>query len=165
MRSLMIGWLVAGAALGALSCQAINDTGEFVILGLSPDAGAPQQPAKKPPGEQPPQEQPPQEQPPQPRECNEGDQRSCPGAMGNCSRGEQTCQADLTWGPCSIQPREDTCEPGDDGNCDGVPNAPSTGACACTVDVACGPSTDQGECRFGVSVCTNGVPGPCTGAV
>lgn len=241
--------------LGALSlsCQAINDPGEFVIFGLSPDAGASPPDSAPPPGEPPPGEPPPggppptlppgecRAEPPELRcsgdvpqqcsasgeweaagaacqagcangvcrecvpgakqcsargvpqvcndrgiwsdeaacpagqtcvaasascgECKPGDVRLCVGALGNCSSGEQTCGADSKWGPCSIQPTEDSCEPGDDGNCDGVPNNPSTAACECSADVQCGPSTEQGECAFGVSVCTNGVLGPCTGAV
>lgn len=229
---------VSGCAL-SLSCQALNDPGEFVIFGLTPDASV--EPPIEPPAPPPDQPRECRSEPPERRcnagvpeqcseageweaagaacqlgcrggaclecapgatqcssrgvpqlctsegrwrdeaacaagqtcvagtgtcgECAEGDKRFCAGALGNCSRGEQTCQADATWGPCSIQPADDTCTPGDDGNCDGLPNTPATGACACSEDVSCGPSTDTGECAFGVSACTNGVLGPCTGAV
>ena len=70
----------AGAAvlLGALalSCQAINDPGEFVIFGLSPDGGA--EPA---PGEPPPEEP--------PRECRaEPPEQRCSGDVPERVRSE-----------------------------------------------------------------------------
>lgn len=95
-------------------------------------------------------------------QCSPGDVRACVGALGNCSAGEQGCQSDTTWGPCSILPQAaDSCAPGDDASCDGSPN----GGCTCTLDVSCGPVQEVGTCRFGVSDCVNGIPGLCQGAI
>lgn len=95
-------------------------------------------------------------------QCSPGSRRACIDALGNCAAGQQSCLADATWGACSILPApEDSCIPGDDANCDGNPNT----GCTCTGDVACGPEQDRGICRRGLSVCTNGVPGTCQGAL
>lgn len=99
--------------------------------------------------------------------CSEGDARPCVGLRGSCASGTQVCRADSSWGPCSVQPRQDTCDPGDDGNCDGTPNAPEGGGCSCEADVSCGleGALAVGQCRVGISVCTDGVPSECTGVI
>lgn len=95
--------------------------------------------------------------------CAEGATRPCAGALGNCSAGIETCDAEGTWGDCSIQAAAaDTCEPGDDANCNDTPNED----CPCVDGETqpCGPQT-VGICRSGTSTCAGGVWGDCAGAV
>jgi hypothetical protein len=81
-------------------------------------------------------------------DCTEGDEARCdaidPTTIGNCAAGTVTCQANGTWGPCSVTPAsDDACdETGDDANCDGTPN----GGCPCVTGEMreCGPNTEVG---------------------
>lgn len=100
-------------------------------------------------------------------QCEPGHRRPCAadGALGNCAKGEQSCQENATWGDCSIQPSasDDCADPGDDADCDGTPNS----GCECTDgdEQSCGPSEAVGRCMPGVSVCVDGTYQPCAGAV
>jgi hypothetical protein len=97
--------------------------------------------------------------------CALGDTRPCLDALGACAQGVETCDADGTFGSCSVQPElVDSClEAGDDANCDGVVN----GGCECTSgqERPCGPSAQVGICVQGTSLCDDGVWGLCVGAV
>ena len=94
-------------------------------------------------------------------QCSPGNGRACVEEQGNCAQGVQVCQADGTWGACSIQPAgADSCEPGDDATCDGTPNQ----GCACTGPVPCGPEP-IGICQRGTAGCVNGQQQACVGAV
>lgn len=92
--------------------------------------------------------------------CSPGSVRPCPETLGDCSSGQQTCDANGNWGDCSVLPAEtDSCDPGRDENCNGIPNE----GCDCTDAVACGPAA-LGECQPGQSECVAGALGPCVGA-
>src|SRR5262245_20775934 len=90
-------------------------------------------------------------------DCADGTPRSCAtnGAMGNCSRGVETC-AGGKWGACSILPATaDSCATrGDDANCNGTAND----GCTCIVgDPARSCSADgaKGNCAAGPETCLN----------
>jgi hypothetical protein len=88
--------------------------------------------------------------------CEANQTRECGKDEGECQKGEQTCGADLTWGPCvgEIVPQAtDTCDEGNDANCDGAAN----GACECinAATQPCGVNT--GNCQQGTQTCVNGV--------
>lgn len=98
-------------------------------------------------------------------ECSPSETRACPGALGNCARGRQTCTADGLWGACDVQSAaRDRCDvPGDDADCDGTPSED----CDCVEGEtsACGPDAEVGICRRGTSTCSGGAWGPCLGAI
>jgi hypothetical protein len=80
------------------------------------------------------------------RPCSEA------GLFGPCAAGTQTCQANATWGACSIVPGiMDTCEPDNDADCDGAVNE----GCPCTAG-AMRPCSDAGlfgKCAAGTQTC------------
>lgn len=91
----------------------------------------------------------------QTRLCSEG------GAKGACASGTQTCNAEGTWGACSVVAKTmDTCEPGDDSTCNGVPNE----ACVCKNGETqlCSKGGLQGKCAGGTQTCAAGKWGACS---
>jgi hypothetical protein len=83
---------------------------------------------------------------------------------GSCHAGQQTCQGNATWTPCTgaVAPAaaDDCNTPGNDANCDGTPN----GGCNCVSGTrACGK--DTGNCQSGMQTCTNQTWGACVGEI
>jgi len=95
--------------------------------------------------------------------CVPGTFRPCQGGLlGNCKRGQEECSREGVWSACNVSPGTDSCEqPGDDADCDGTANS----NCPCVGDQANSCGTDVGACALGVSTCTDGLYGPCEGAV
>ena len=102
-------------------------------------------------------------------DCQPDHETTCgaadPTVLGNCRDGQIVCQANGTWGDCSVTPQSaDSCdEVGDDANCDGTPN----GGCPCVTGTEreCGPESELGICEDGTQLCENEMWGPCEGAV
>lgn len=85
---------------------------------------------------------------------------------GICRRGASTC-VNGSFGECQgavfPAPRDSCAVLGDDSNCNGILNE----GCSC-IDgqtQSCGPDTELGLCQRGARTCSNGVFGPCVGAV
>jgi len=98
--------------------------------------------------------------------CLLGEERSCAeaGLEGNCGLGVQLCDAQGTFGDCSVAAEaQDSCEPGDDANCNGIPNE----GCHCLEGETqpCGSAPDRGLCRPGTSTCTDEVWSACEGEI
>jgi hypothetical protein len=86
--------------------------------------------------------------------CSLGQRRSCKdaGAKGTCASGEQLCQADGTWGSCSIAPlASDSCALNNDDNCNEILNE----GCLCIS----GATRVCGECQDGIETCADGKAG------
>jgi hypothetical protein len=96
--------------------------------------------------------------------CSLGDRRSCAdaGALGTCASGEQLCQADGSWGSCSIVPlARDSCAVDNDDDCDGLVNE----GCLCLAGQPrlCSQGGYAGTCATGTQTCdTLGNWGPCS---
>lgn len=87
--------------------------------------------------------------------CTDGEKRPCGSDVGNCKKGEQTCEG-MVWGACVgevVAQAGDTCDQDDDANCNGTKND----GCACVNGTTKPCGTDVGPCEFGTSTCVNGV--------
>ncbi|HEY0463290.1 MAG TPA: hypothetical protein VGC79_03735 [Polyangiaceae bacterium] len=84
---------------------------------------------------------------------------------GSCHAGQQTCQANANWSPCTgaVAPAatDDCNTAGNDANCDGTPN----GGCNCVSGTSRVCGKDTGNCQTGMQTCTNQVWGGCVGEI
>jgi hypothetical protein len=93
--------------------------------------------------------------------CVPGDTRECGTDEGECRKGTQACLSSEEWGPCVgdyLGPSPEVCD-GRDNDCDGRVDY---GAMCCEEGRTrpCGYS-NVGVCRFGESVCRNGLWSEC----
>ena len=53
--------------------------------------------------------------------CRDGDQRPCGSGVGECEKGQTTCQGGI-WGECenSVSPADEICDDGKDNDCNGL---------------------------------------------
>lgn len=107
-------------------------------------------------------------------DCQPGDVEGCytgpPGTknVGICKPGQSTCEGGQ-WGPCDNQvlPADELCDPpGADENCNSEVDE-LCGPCEQFEEEPCyeGPegTNGVGVCHGGVSICMNGIYGPCMG--
>ncbi|MCX6814648.1 MAG: MopE-related protein, partial [Candidatus Aenigmarchaeota archaeon] len=88
--------------------------------------------------------------------CAEGENMSCGISIGECRRGNITCNGGVWGTDCvgAIWPTNETCN-GLDDNCNGLIDENLTRACGSNV----------GACKPGIQTCSNGVWGDCAGSV
>lgn len=81
--------------------------------------------------------------------CDEGDVQDCGNDVGECQKGQMTCQADGSWGQCenAVGPTDDLCD-SKDNDCDG-----NTDEDFINLNSAC--QIGQGDClSHGIYACT-----------
>ena len=94
--------------------------------------------------------------------CTVGTKQVCGSDIGECKLGEQTCQADGSWGACvgDVGPVSEVCD-GYDNNCNGTADEALQRTCYSSDPATIG----QSACKAGVETCVGGSWGTCVGEV
>jgi hypothetical protein len=97
------------------------------------------------------------------RDCYDGDPKTLEAPNALCRKGQQVCSNKGTWGDCQGQvlPTNELCD-GIDNNCDGLIDRDEKGN-PITRNCYSGPegTANQGICRMGKQICTDGKWGEC----